>query len=79
MTSNMLLHLATTNCGGLWPQKSKVITVGYPTNGQLTVTMQAEHGKFVQRPNTLLAGFVQPKKNKEYKSLILLYNLRFLG
>ena len=30
VTSKMLLPSATTNCGGLRPQKSKVITVGYP-------------------------------------------------
>ncbi len=30
VTSKMLLPSATTNCGGLWPQKLKVITVGYP-------------------------------------------------
>ena len=28
--SKMLLPSATTNCGGLWPQKSKGSTVGYP-------------------------------------------------
>ena len=30
VTSKMLLPLATTNCDGFWPQKSKIITVGYP-------------------------------------------------
>ena len=29
VTSKILLPSATTNCGGLWPQKSKDITVGY--------------------------------------------------
>ena len=35
VTSKMFLLSATTNCGGHWPRKSKVITVGYPKNGQL--------------------------------------------